>query len=884
MRAVARLASLCRGLFQRARMDAELDEELRACHEELSARKIAAGLDAEAARSAARLELGDLRQLKLVVREAWLVSAWDAAFQDVRQAWRGLAATRALSTLAVATFALGIGSAAAILGVLDATLLKPPPYRDPDRLLLVWADMTAAGYPHAPLSGPELEDLRRRTRRFDGFGAVWANSVTLVRDGEARFLRVGLVTPELLPLLGVEPLAGRLFDNRDAVAGPPTTIVLGHQLWQRDFGGDPGVVGQSVDVNGRLVTVIGVLPAGFRLLFPQGAGIPDSIDAYLLLQPDLAEAPRGQRFLRVVGRTRPGTSLSEARQDVDQVAGQLAREFPSPDGLSFVTLPLAAEISRPVRGPVLMVGAGVVLLLLIAAVNVLGVLVARAAARRREIAMRVALGAGRLRILRLALAEGLTLAGLGTALGIALGRVELGTLRALQPEALRRLGQVSLNLPVLAGTSALALLWGLLFALAPLGELAHRDVSGALRSARGETRRLRPRLRAALVVAQVSLTVVLLVAACLLERSFAGIRAIDPGFRAGGVLAFRVPSSTPAYASPAARQGLARRLREALRALPTVSAVGAVSHLPFDTIPNWGGPYSLVETSDTALPNADYRSVDPGFFEAAGVELVSGRGFDEADGPASQPVAIVDELLAARLWPGASALGRPLHVDPQSNGQPDTWVTVVGVARHVRQRSLVERLNEQVYFPLSQAFRNPVAYLVRTSGDPGDLAPAVRAAVRGVDPRLPVYEVQPLSVNLERAREVQRFTATLVAAFAAAALVLAAIGIYSLIAYMVVARRREFGVRLALGATHARIVRLVLGEGARLVAIGFTLGSAGAVVAGRLMRGLLFGAGPDDPFVYWAVLAVLALAALLACLWPLRLLTSAELRDVLRAE
>jgi predicted permease len=884
MRLLARLASLWQGVFGRERLDAELDEELEGYFDELVSRGQRQGLSLEDARRQARREMGSLPHVKAAVRDSWLITAWDQTREDVRQAWRGLAGTPGLSALAVATFALGIGSATAILGVLHAALLTPPPYRDPDRLLLVWADMSAAGYPRAPLSGPELQDLRTRTRHFDRFGAVWANSITITNDGDPEFVRIGLVTPDFFPVLGVQPLAGRVFEPKDNVEGPPATILLSHGLWQRRFGGDRGIVGRAITVNERRVIVIGVLGEGFRLLFPQGAGIPDTVEAYQLLNPRIAEGPRGQRYLRVVGRMKPGVSVAEARQEIDRIAAELAREFPSPDGLSFVTVPLAKDITKTVREPIVMVTAGVALLLLIAAVNVLGVLVARAAARRREIAVRVALGASSLRILRLSLAEGLTLAALGALLGILIGQAELAALLALQPQALRRLGAIELDARVLAWTSALALAWGVLFALAPLGELLRRDVGAALSATRGESRRLRPVLRSALVVAQVALTVVLLVAAGLLTRTFARIQAIDPGFRAEGVLAFRVPSATPAYASPEAVEGLARTVRARLLALPSVTGVGAVSHLPYDTIPNWGGPWSTIEKSAEALPQADYRSVGPGFFETAGVEILSGRGFTEADGPATERVAIVDELLASRAWPDVSPLGRRLHVDPGSSGEPDTWVTVVGVARHVRHRSLMERLNEQVYFPLTQAFRNPVAYLVRTSDEPAALAPAVRAAIRGVDPRLPIYEIQPLGVNLERAREVQRFTMTLVALFAALALLLAVIGVYGVIAYAVVARRREFGVRLALGATRAQIGRLVLLEGARLVAAGGALGLAAAFATAHVMRGLLFGVGPGDPLAYSAPLPVLALAALVACLWPLRRATAANVVDVLRAE
>jgi predicted permease len=884
MRFLARLSNLLRGLVGRARMDAELDEELAAYQDELVARHQAAGLSLDEARRTARREMGGLPQVKAAVRESWLASAWDAAWQDLRQAWRGLRSTPGVSFVAVLTFALGIGSATAILGVVQQALFTPPPYREPSRLLLIWADLSAAGHPRAPLSGPELRDLRTRTSSFEAVSGIWANSVTLRHGDEAEFVRVGLTTGNFFEVLGVAAAAGRLFTEQDEVDGPPTAIVLSDRLWQRRFGGDPRVVGQRITVNERPVLVLGVLPAEFRLRLPHDSGIPDSIEAFLLLPKAIAEGPRGQRYLRVVARKRPGVELLAARQDVDRLAAELTREHGDPRGAAFHTLELERDATRAVRGPLLVVAASVGLLLVIAAVNVLGVLIARAAARRREVAVRIALGASLARVLRLALAEGLTLALVGAAVGLLLAEAGLAALVAVQPDVLRRLGEVSLDWRVLASTTALALLWGGLFALVPLREHLRADVSAALAAARGETLRLPPRARSALVVAQVALTLVLLASALLLTRTFARVLAIDPGFRADGVFTFRVPSATPGHEAPEAREALARTLAESLRALPSVTSVGAVSHLPYDSIPNWGGPYSKNARDDEAVPNADYRSVGPGFFETAGIEVLEGRVFTEADAPGTQPVAVVDELLARGLWPDRSPLGERLRVDPNSTGAPDTWVSVVGVVRHVRHRSLVEPLNEQVYFPLSQAFRNPVAWLVRTTGDPALLAPSIRAAVREIDPSLPIYETQPLAAYLERARGVQRFTMLLVAVFASLALLLAAIGVYGVIAYVVVQRRREFGVRLALGATPREIGRLVLAEGLKLTALGAALGLLGALATGQLIRGLLVDVSPLDAFAFAVPLPVLGLVSLAACLWPARRATAASVLDVLRAE
>jgi predicted permease len=828
--------------------------------------------------------MGGLPHVKAAVRESWLASSWDAVWQDLRQAWRGLRSTPGVSVVAVLTFALGIGSATAILGVVQSTLFNPPPYREPSRLLLIWADLSAAGHPRAPLSGPELRDLRTRTSSFEAVSGIWANSITLRHGDEAEFVRVGLVTGNFFEVLGVGAAAGRLFATDDEVDGPPTAIVLSDRLWQRRFGGDPRVVGQRITVNERPVLVLGVLPAAFRLRLPHDSGIPDSIEAFLLLPSTIAEGPRGQRYLRVVARKRPGVELLAARQDVDRLAAELTREHKDPRGAAFHTLELERDATRAVRGPLVFVAASVGLLLVIAAVNVLGVLIARAAARRREMAVRIALGASLARVLRLALAEGLTLALVGAAVGLLLAEAGLAALVSVQPEVLRRLGELSLDWRVLAATTALALVWGALIALVPLREHLRADVSASLAAARGESLRLPPRARSALVVAQLALTLVLLASALLLTRTFAKVLAIDPGFRADGVFTFRVPSATPRYPTPEARDALARTLAASLRGLPSVTGVGAVSHVPYDSIPNWGGPYSLRERDDETVPNADYRSVGPGFFETAGIELLQGRVFTEADAPGTQPVAVVDELLARRLWPDRSPLGERLRVDPNSTGAPDSWVSVIGVVRHVRHRSLIEPLNEQVYFPLSQAFRNPVAYLVRTTGDPAALAPSVRAAVRAIDPSLPIYETQPLAAYLERARGVQRFTMLLVAVFASLALLLAAIGVYGVIAYVVVQRRREFGVRLALGATPREIGRLVLAEGLKLTALGAALGLIGALATGQLIRGLLVDVSPLDAFAFAVPLPVLALVALAACLWPARRATEANVLDVLRAE
>jgi putative ABC transport system permease protein len=888
------LGNLWRGWFRARQMDADLDEELRVYFEELAARYRAAGLSPDEARRAATREMGGVPRVKEATRDAWLIARWELPLHDLGQAWRGLARTPGPSALAIVTFALGIAGVASIFSVVNAALLTPLPYTQPSELVFVWSDMTASAYPRAPLSGPELNDLRTRTTVFNEFAAVWASTGTLSENGEPEQIRVGLVSTNLFPLLGVRAGVGRVFDRSDEHQAPPVSILLTWPLWQRRFGGDRSIVGTAIQVNDRLVRVAGVLPENFRLLLPPDAGIPDALDAYQLFDPRFIDGPRGQQYLRVIGRMRAGVTIEQARQDIDGVARRISREFTEygADGRRFVTVGLASDNVRDLRTPLLVLMTGVVVLLLIAAVNVLGILVARAAARRREMAVRIALGAGLDRILRLSLAEGLTLAAIGAGAGLMLASGALRILLALRPPALSRLAAAPIDWRVLAATSAAAVLWGALFALAPLAEFFGANVAAAVGDARSGTlpppgagrrsRVFRIRTRSVLVVLQIALTATLMITAGLLTRTFLNILAIDPGFRSAGVLTFRIPAATPRNRNPAAVNQLARQVEQSLRHIPGVSNVGAVSHLPYDTIPNWGGLYSPLKAPAGALPLADYRAVSPGFFETAQIALTSGRPFSESDDQTGQPVAIVDDLLASRTWPGQSALGRRLFADPGSTGSPNTEVTVVGVVRHVRYRSLVDPLSEQIYFPLRQVFRSPVAYLLRTGGNPAGLTAAVRQAVSGVDSHLPVFDAQPLQVSVDRARSLQRFTMMLIVVFAAIAAVLASVGVYGVIAYQVVQRRREYGIRLALGATRGHIVRLVVGEGMVLAAVGAVLGVAGAIGAGGWLTAQLFDITPHDAVTVCVAVPLLLGAALLASWLPARRATHMAPLDALR--
>ena len=869
-----RLVSLWRSLTRQRRLDAELDDEMRFVVEELTARHRLAGLDPAAARREALVEIGGVEQVKEEVRRARVGAGIDATLRDVRFAWRQLWKAPSFAVISIITLAFGIGATAAIFSIVKALLLEPLPYRDPGRLVFVWQDLPQAGYPRAPLAGPELVDLRQRARLFDAFGGIWANTTALTGDAEPEQLRIGLVTSNFFSVLGADAALGRTFGADDEAQSASPGVILSWSLFERRFGSDPSLIGRRVELNGRPTTVVGVMPRGFRLLLPPDASVPDDLQAWQLLNASFTRWPRGQQFLRVVGRMKEGVRLEAAQQEIAAIGRQVGREFAEygSAGATFYAVGLQDDGVREVRPALLALFGGVGLLLLIACVNVAGLLVTRAASRSHETAMRMALGASRGRLFRQCLVEGTVLALLGGVAALIVAQVTLQGLLAIRPAPLARIDAAAVDWQVLGFAAGVALLWGLVLSLAPLAELLRTDLVAALQ--RGERRgsaSIQYRTRAALVVAQIALGIVLLVGSALLVRGFMRLQQVDAGFRSGEVLTFRISLAGPRYRSPEAAVAFATALRGKLAALPGVAHTGAISHLPYDELPNWGGPYLPEGKGDPAEARvADTRSVMPGYFEAVGATLIGGRFFTDADARTSEPVAIVDQRLAERTWPGEEAVGKRILADPFTSGVPNQWVKIVGIVKHIRHRRPTEETSEQIYFPWPQAFRNPMAYVVRASGHPASLVPAVRTAVREIDPRLPLAAVRPLDDYVSDARATRRFTAVLAVAFALSALLLSCVGVYGVTSYAVALRRQEFGVRVALGARSREVMRLVLREGATLACAGCALGLAGGAAAAMLLRTQLFGVTPADPVSYAVAVPVLVVAALAACWVPAR--------------
>jgi predicted permease len=888
MRHVHNLRHALRWFLRRTKLEEELDEELRFAAEELAARHEAEGLSPAAARRAAAIEIGGIEQVKEQVRDMRIGVGLETAFRDARFALRDLIRARAFSIAAVLTLALGIGGTAAIFSVVNALLLQPLPYRDADRLVFVWQDLTDAGYPRAPLAGPELADLRERSTLFDGFAGVWGNTTTLTGEPEPEQLRIGLVTSNFFSLLGTAAAIGRTFDAGDAEEASPPAIVLSWELFQRRFGGDPSVIGRRIEVNRRPTTVLGVMPERFRLLLPPEANVPEQLDAFQLLNRGFEQGSRAQQFLRVIGRMEPGVDLRAAQAQVAEIARQVGREFRDygPSGAVFYAVGLQDDGLRDVRPALLALFGGVGILLLIACVNVAGLLVTRAAARRHETALRLALGATRGRLARQCVADGLVLATVGGILGLLAAHGGLQTLLALRPASLSRIDTAHIDVNVLAFTTAIVLAWGLLFSLAPLSEMLRRNFVSAFQPRwQAGPSSLGYRTRAALVVLQVALSVVLLVNAALLLRGFMYLQRADIGFEAGHVLSFKLPYFSPTLRTPDAASAFSSELRCSFGALPGVKAVGGISHVPYDQVPNWGGPYLPEGQADVSSARiADTRSITPGFFEAVGATLVEGRDFTDADNGASRPVAIVDQRLAERAWPDQSALGKRMRADPMTSGVMSEWVTVVGVVRHLRHRRATAELNEQIYFPIAQAPRHPLAYLVRVEGEPAAAGAAIRDVVRKSAPHVPVFDMRPLADYVSDARATQRFTILLAGAFALVALLLACVGVYGVTAYSVALRRQEFGVRLALGARSGQLLGLVLGEGSRLALAGLAIGLAVGLVVAGLLRAQLVGVKPSDPVSYVLSVGVLMSAALVASWIPARRAMRANPLESLRAE
>ncbi len=818
-------------------------------------------------------------------------------FQDIRFALRAFARQPGHTAAAVLSIAIGIGANTAIFSVAHALLIRPLPYQDSERLVILWNRSPGLNIAEDWFSTAQYFDIKNSHGGFDDLAIALGANVNLTGDGEPERIGAIRVSSNLLPMLGARPALGRLFEPADDVPGRTGTAILGHGTWTRRYGRDAAVVGRSVTLNGQPYEIVGVLPDGFSLpreVLPT-LGVALDGDIFLPLPLGTAAATvRTREDYNIIGKLRPGVTADRAQAEMDTITARLRRDFPDvypPNGgLTFSVVPLAEQVVGGIRRPLGILLGAVGFVLLIACANVANLLLSRALARQREIAVRASLGASRARIVRQLLTESLVLAMAGGALGVLLAMGGVQWIRFLQPRDIPRLDAIAIDGPVLAYTLLLCLASGVLFGLAPALGLRRLDLHATLKdAARGSAGasaiwRRGHSLRRLLVVAELGLSVVLLIGAGLLIRSFGRLQDVHPGFNATGVLTVELAMSGRKYADGPAVQNAYRALWERLDAIPGVSDSGGVTSLPLSGYFAWG---PITVEGRTPPPgenfiNADQRIVGGRYFQAMGIPLMAGRFFDATDKPDQPGVVIVDEFMARELWPGQDAVGRRIRIGDLQSTAP--WLTVVGVVGRVKQYALDTDGRIAFYFPQTQRASRAMYVTLKTGADPAGLAPALRREIHQLDPDLPLYHLGTMTARVGESLARQRFSMTLLALFAGVALVLAAVGVYGVMAYLVSQGTREIGIRIALGATPRGILALVLRHGAAVATLGVLAGLVAAGVLARFIEGLLFGVNGRDPATFGAVAVLLGAVAIAATYLPARRASRVDPMVSLRSE
>jgi len=867
MRRWARIRSLARTLFAGARLDRDLDDELRAAVEELAERREREGLSPADARRAAVLACDGVEQTKERVRDVRIGAGLESVFGDIRLGWRGLRRQPGFALVAIATLAIGIGANVAIFSVVRAVLIEPLPYADPSRLVFVWD--RSAEQPYDTLTPGRLTDLRQRARTLSAVAGIAHTSVTLIGRGDPERVLAASVSSNFFAVLGAGAAVGRTF-----VPGSEDvrSVVLSHGLWVRRFAADPAIVGRPILLGDSSWTVVGVMPAEFVWpVISTGSSYRGPHPEMWLAAPR-AEVPvlsfafpgdytvsRTVSYLRAVARMAPGASEAAVASELERISRQLEAEHPASDkGRSLVTVSAARQITGSYRRPLLVLLGAVALVLVVSCANVANLLLARTLARRGEISIRMALGAGRRRLVRQFVTESLMLTAIGAGAGVALAQLTRQTLIVLCPADVVRLDHTRIDPMVLSFAVGLALVTGLVLGLVPLLQL-RKDAGGAARDAGRWATRSSERSRRLLVVGEVAVAVTLVIGATLLVRSFLALRAVDVGIeRPERLLTFDIFLNGEQARQRPLQAAFFERVLDGIRKLPGVRTAGAAVTLPIGG--DDFGTAVLVDGEPPAAPGHEERNglqvVTPGFFQALGVPVLAGRDVqasDEADAPG---VALVNQTFARRHWPGQSALGRRIRI-----GSAAPWLTVVGVVRDLRHLGPSHPARPEVYMPHRQSPFSFMAIVVRTDGDPVAFAPAIRRVIAGVDPSQPIANVNTMAGHLRDSMAAPRFLAVVTGLFGALALVLAGLGVYGVMAWSVVQRRREIGTRIAIGASASEIAFGVLRQGGVLVAGGAVAGVALSAALGRVLSHVLDGVPAADLPASAAALALLSVVA-----------------------
>lgn len=798
---------------------------------------------------------------------------------DLRHAVRLLWTQPFFSASAVLALALGIGAATAIFAVVDEVLLRPLPFPAADRLVAI--DETLEGR-LSSVSPVNFYDWQRDARSFSGMGIYTDVRMTLAAGDRPVVVNGFLASSGFFQALGVTPALGRWFSAEDDRAGGASSVVLSHGLWQRAFGGRGTVIGKLVQFDGLPYTVIGVAPSA--------GGFPEDAEAWFSLalsERSLAPSSRGAHYVSAIARLKPGATIESARAEMDAIAARLAGAYPRTNRASGISVTgLHESIVGSSRPALLLLLAGVTCLLLVACVNVSGLLMARSAGRRTESLVRASLGAGRLALARQVLTESLVLGAAAGLLGALLAAWGLGVLEALLPADLPRAATLGFDARLGWFAAAVALGTGTLLGLWPAWQAGRAALGGSLQTSRADAGSSgSPRLRGLLLASEVALATMLLIGAGVTATSFAMLGRVSPGFDPRSALTFWLSLPEGTYGEPSRIGTFYRELEARLSALPGVVSAGAVMIAPVART-GFGGTFTVEGRPEDPAdePRANFRPATPGYFRTLGLRILAGRGIDERDREGAAPVAVISRTAAERYWPGQNPIGRKLrmHVSAASTREPVR--EVVGVVQDVKIARLQQPDAPVVYVPHAQHLVGVMAFVVRTATDPDAAAGAVVAAVAGLDRTLVAQDLRSLEAHVARARTDQRFRAVLLGGFAGTAFLLAVVGLYAVVAYATGRRRHEIGVRLALGATRRDVVRMVVREGMRPVAAGLAAGAAASYLLSSLLRGLLFGVRPFEPAVVVSVAMVLAAAAWLACYLPARQSGRIDPRDALRAE
>ncbi|HKG94606.1 MAG TPA: ABC transporter permease [Gemmatimonadaceae bacterium] len=863
--------------LRRSDVRADVDDELRFHLELRVADLIAAGMPPAAARAEAERRFGDVHEIgdacltidERRLRRADRLEVIAHMRQDLTLAARSLRKSPGFALTALLSIALGVGLTTTVFSAARAILIRPLPFERPDELVAVYARNTVWGVGGVNISYPDYLSWRDESRSLAGL-AMWTwDSHTLSGGGgtaDAERVEGAEVTADLFPLLGVRPLLGRAFEPGDETPGRHHVVLLSHGLWRRRYAGDPAIVGRAVTVDGRPYTVVGVMPPRFH--FPERGQmwVPFSIT------PD-ARSRDNRYFAGAIGRMQPGVSLERARADLAAVSARLQKEYPGNVGWTADVVTMRDDLVGDLRRPLLVVLGAVGLVLLVACANVANLMLARGTARERELAVRAAIGAGRGRLVRQVLAESLLLAALGGAAGAALAAFGVRLFGRAFPNDVPYYISLGLDGGALAFALLLSALAAALCGLAPALRAGRVDPGVALREGgRGTTAAGRSRALMnhgpTLVVAEVALSIVLMVGAMLLVRSYANLQETELGFTERGLLTLRISLPSATY-GPRERVGAYyTALLERVAALPGVESVGAAQGAPFS---GWDVSASVAAEGRPPAPpgrelTSHYQFVTPEFFHALGVPVLRGRGLAATDRDSMALVGVVNESLVRTLFPNEDPLGKRVQIGG------DTWVTVVGVVRDYRHYRLPQPMGPAIYLPFAATPPRTMALAVRAAGgvDPLALLPAVQAAMRAIDPDVPAYRVQTLEQVVSASLWRQRLQGQVLGAFAALALLMAAVGLYGVISYAVAQRTRELGVRIALGAGRGHVLALVLGQGARLALAGTAAGLAGALALSRVLSSLLYGVRPTDLATFVGVPAALVVVALGACYVPAR--------------